>query len=814
MSFPKTCLNLVRRYETPNVLLSVLILMHLASLSIRAQGRITALEKNLRKADPTTEVTCSRQGQRNNRLPVTVSMALNMGDELISESGTVTVKARCGTATDLVLSGPFRVRFLRPNNKGCKIYSYPKAGGSVNVSSSVPTNMQSGEIKLGTQHTIYEVKTQLVTRTKLPRASSKMLEQQLIAYDGKVSARLPRSSKPVIVEEGKKIVTAGTAVARVDITTQDIERTASAVARIEISQSAVPDAARPAAFLRLKALHQEVLADPNSRPKLINLVNEQHGLGIPTDPRLTGTPTPTLTPTQAELFGLLRQRRYNEAIAGFDRRVQELGRADSRDYYGLAVAAKQLRDNKQAVSYANVALKLFEVDGRMSREELIDSQRIAKPTPQPTGMSVWALELNANAKTVITLVLANPCQKMVRIKIKAKLRFGRLLSGDEIEIAPGSNTEIRFEFDTTRRKPGDYQDELGFECLNCSEGDTCFGRKGFSVNVHVKEGQAESTGPTDQTEPQAEQAELFELLRQRHYKEAIAGFERRVKDKRGDSRDYYGLAVAYEQLKLNERAAAYANNALKFFAADRRMSREELIDCERIAKLTRPATPTSTPTPTPTPIPSPRTTGTSVWAVELSANTKTIRDLTLRNPCKTMVRIKIKAKLRFGRLLSRDEIEIAPGGVTNIRFEFDTTRRRPGDYKEELVFECLTCSKGDPCFDLRKRFSFNVHVTEGQPETTGIPDQTDSQDERAQLFKLLGQGHYKEAIAGFERRVKEQRADSRDYYGLAVAYEQLQDLKLAALNANKALSFNQDDRRLSKEEQNVSRRIAERNRQQ
>ncbi|HBB89548.1 MAG TPA: hypothetical protein DC047_18235, partial [Blastocatellia bacterium] len=156
-----------------------------------------------------------------------------------------------------------------------------------------------------------------------------------------------------------------------------------------------------------------------------------------------------------------------------------------------------------------------------------------------------------------------------------------------------------------------------------------------------------------------------------------AGFQKRVQDKRADSRDYYGLAFAYEHLNDNKSAVSYANIALKRAEVDRRMSEKDVIDCERIAKL---------------------------------------------------------------------------------------------QTKEEAP----------------------------------------AKDEQAELFELLRQGKYQEAIAGFYKRVQEKRADSRDYYGLAFAYLELKDPRLAAQFAKQALDYYQNDHRLSTEELNAARRIAQR----
>jgi hypothetical protein len=123
--------------------------------------------------------------------------------------------------------------------------------------------------------------------------------------------------------------------------------------------------------------------------------------------------------------------------------------------------------------------------------------------------------------------------------------------------------------------------------------------------------------------------------------------------------------------------------------------------------------------------------------------------------------------------------------------------------------------------------------------------------EQTRLIDLITQGKYREAIAGFERRVHGPHATSLDAYELAVAYEHLLKQlvtqkskspaghrlqarnpsklptkkrirrnrqrrsrtlvplrKRPAVYAKKALKLNQTDRRLSQKEQDDSRRIA------
>src|SRR5205823_5993676 len=131
--------------------------------------------------------------------------------------------------------------------------------------------------------------------------------------------------------------------------------------------------------------------------------------------------------------------------------------------------------------------------------------------------------------------------------------------------------------DTTGKKAGVYKGLVMLSCMDCSKDEVCNrGQLQLQINVIDKNPQVTDTQP--------EQARLFELIRQGYYDDAIAGFKQRLETKRGDSRDYYGVAIVYERWKDNKRASAYANAALKL-VDDRRMSEKEVMDCERIAKL-------------------------------------------------------------------------------------------------------------------------------------------------------------------------------------------------------------------------------------
>ena len=186
----------------------------------------------------------------------------------------------------------------------------------------------------------------------------------------------------------------------------------------------------------------------------------------------------------------------------------------------------------------------------------------------------------------------------------------------------------------------------------------------------------------------------------------------------------------------------------------------------------------------------------------MQASAKTVMPLKLKNLCAKTHKLRVSVKGQsFVRVITDAEPTIVGGGTVEARFEVDTTGTKAGSYKGRVMLSCMDCSTNEVCN--RGELQLRINILEKKSEVTEV------QPDQARLFDLIREGRYQEAIAGFAQRVKQKRGDSRDYYGLAVTHEQLKDYKQAVLNANKALSFNQNDRRLSKEEQNDARRIAE-----
>ena len=87
--------------------------------------------------------------------------------------------------------------------------------------------------------------------------------------------------------------------------------------------------------------------------------------------------------------------------------------------------------------------------------------------------------------------------------------------------------------------------------------------------------------------PREQQDLLMKLIDEKRYPEAIDGFSKRVRMANANSRDYYGLAVAYSNSGDSVSSAKYANNAIQFSLRDRALSTSELDTANRLAKQPR-----------------------------------------------------------------------------------------------------------------------------------------------------------------------------------------------------------------------------------
>lgn len=92
-----------------------------------------------------------------------------------------------------------------------------------------------------------------------------------------------------------------------------------------------------------------------------------------------------------------------------------------------------------------------------------------KPTPK---REVWDIPLKPDTKTVLTLLVVNPCGKDRSVRVTPKdLPFVHPVSKTEIRVSGGQPVGVEFEFDTTGMKPGNYQGRFVLTCLDCYQAE-------------------------------------------------------------------------------------------------------------------------------------------------------------------------------------------------------------------------------------------------------------------------------------------------------------------------------------------------------
>jgi hypothetical protein len=270
------------RDHRPILIFMALLLSLLFSVSARAQNKIVVMEKDRRPLTlPTTEVTRIVGVGRKRESIRSVPMNLEVGDELVGNSGSVIVKLSC-YGKDVLVSGKFQVRLLPTAAHECNLDFRGKPGAAMNVTANGRTNILSPPARLGTARTIYKVEItgqtgfvgSLLSRIAMPR---------IWAFQDEVFVESPFFSGKV--EQGKKLVIEGTATPVIAaITLQDTLKAAEVYAAIDIVQVKVLPATSDAAaalFARLTTLHQEVLAEPDNAATTRALKKVQEDYGIP-----------------------------------------------------------------------------------------------------------------------------------------------------------------------------------------------------------------------------------------------------------------------------------------------------------------------------------------------------------------------------------------------------------------------------------------------------------------------------------------------------------------------------------------------------
>lgn len=266
-----TRFQFIRRVLRPGLFLMMLLLTHLFSESGAAQGRIIVMEKDLRPARlPTSEVTWIPGATRKAEPVGKVPLNLSIGDELIGNTGAVRVKVRCNNTTDLVLSGRFDVRFLRAKEEGsCNLYYERKARSAINVDAGGPTEIQtgkSGEIRLGSRRTRYEVRTSVDQSDVSPEV---LVFENEVFVESSVFSGTVKAGKQLVGEDSDRLIK--------KLSSTDYREAAESEAKLDTSQAfrMAPDpptqSELESAFKELLSRHQAVLEHPRDSTRLAAL---------------------------------------------------------------------------------------------------------------------------------------------------------------------------------------------------------------------------------------------------------------------------------------------------------------------------------------------------------------------------------------------------------------------------------------------------------------------------------------------------------------------------------------------------------------
>jgi hypothetical protein len=300
-AFVKTWLRFPHNYQRSLVPLSILLLLIGAFVSLKAQGTLTAIEKNRKQVKmPAADVTrvphTTRKSEPIRGIPIT----LELGDELIGKGAAVTVKVLCGRNTEFLLSGGHKARFLGETEERCTFDLDLKPGAAVNVRAAGPTSIRIGNTRLGTRRTQYEIRMPGIGSPNFIRSLIRPIAIPItLVFEGDVEIQSPLFSG--IIKQGEKLVAEGAAAPAIQrITLEDILEAAKVYASIDVSQIKVLNAGElNDAYLKLLSLHQEILANPDNPAKRDNLESEYQKLGIGTKLNLQGN----------------RQSQFNQAVA-------------------------------------------------------------------------------------------------------------------------------------------------------------------------------------------------------------------------------------------------------------------------------------------------------------------------------------------------------------------------------------------------------------------------------------------------------------------------------------------------------------------
>ena len=202
-----------------------------------------------------------------------IDQQLSPGDELTSRSEEMAVVLRCGsdlaTATEMTLSAPFRVALLPgDSDTSCAV---SLQGGTVDIVAGSPTEIQAGEVTLGSERTQFGM--------TVSRSGSKV-NREAFVYEGRASLRRARRPEVRLSAGNKVAVSRSASLQPVSIQKADIVRAAWLYARADLSRSGLERDQWEKSFRDLAQAHAEVLEAPDKAEPKVALAVARMNLNV------------------------------------------------------------------------------------------------------------------------------------------------------------------------------------------------------------------------------------------------------------------------------------------------------------------------------------------------------------------------------------------------------------------------------------------------------------------------------------------------------------------------------------------------------
>ncbi|HEX9734404.1 MAG TPA: hypothetical protein VGG06_20725 [Thermoanaerobaculia bacterium] len=372
----------------------------LAATPAAPQAVVSALARGPEPLTTTTDVHCSRFASFEDEPEVVAGMELEPGDLLASVTADVDLELTCPNGSLLRFTGGFRVMVEAAAGDACAVNFL---SGTLDVLTDKETEVHAGGVVLGSEGTQYSV--------SLSREGTGT-DWKCWVYDGRVRWTTPEVDDRWL-GAGTRLrladrqhdagVTVETRITEQELTHAALRYATFDVARSRTGRGQVEDPR--AAVEELSKLHFEVLARPDDSGRRVELAKKQLALRIPSqaaynlgragvrteqelrryqiDASSLRVPQPPVPPPRelvrvTDPVALVQTGSRDQAMAQAKKKV-EAGTADSRDYYALALAYRELDGaaSERAATAAKRALRLHRADGKLLEKDIASCKRLA-----------------------------------------------------------------------------------------------------------------------------------------------------------------------------------------------------------------------------------------------------------------------------------------------------------------------------------------------------------------------------------------------------------------------------------------------------